>query len=74
MDISEIASPRRVQIGLARMHYEAGERRDFLPDFVARLQNSGADVILEAGYGSGMGYSEQDYWRCAARPKSKFAR
>ncbi len=67
MDISEIASPRRVQIGLARMHYEAGERRDFLPDFVARLQNSGADVILEAGYGSGMGYSEQDYLHAASQ-------
>jgi alanine dehydrogenase len=43
------------------MHYEKGERRDFLPDFVARLHMRGAQVLLEHGYGEGMGYSAQDY-------------
>jgi alanine dehydrogenase len=50
-----------LKIGLARMHYEKGERRDFLPDFVARLALHGAHVVLEDGYGSLMGYSQQDY-------------
>ena len=34
-------------IGLPRMHKEAGERRDFLPAFVARLHQLGASVVLE---------------------------
>jgi alanine dehydrogenase len=54
-------SSQYLKFGLARMHYETGERRDFLPDFVARLVNRGAEVLLEEGYGSGMGYSQQDY-------------
>src|SRR5512134_3237564 len=48
-------------IGMARMHAEFGERRDFLPSFVARLVRRGAKVILEHGYGSGMGFTEEDY-------------
>lgn len=44
------------------MHKEAGERRDFLPDFVGFLDRAGAQsIVIEAGYGSGMGLSEQDY-------------
>lgn len=50
-----------IRIGLARMHQEAGERRDFLPEFVADLANCGAQIILEHGYGSGIGLSEDDY-------------
>lgn len=49
------------RIGLPRMHMEAGERRAFLPDFVAKLEKNGASVVLEQGYGSGMGLSESDY-------------
>jgi alanine dehydrogenase len=64
MDIID-STRYRLRFGLARMHYEAGERRDFLPDFVARLVNRGAEVFLEEGYGSGMGYSEQDYLHAA---------
>jgi alanine dehydrogenase len=52
---------RKPHFGLARMHYEENERRDFLPDFVKYLQHNGAQVLLEDGYGSGMGYSHQDY-------------
>lgn len=51
----------RITIGMARMHVEFGERRDFLPSFVARLIRRGANLILEHGYGSGMGYTQEDY-------------
>ena len=57
-------------IGLARMHKEPGERRDFLPKFVARLNRLGANITLEYGYGSGMQYVEEDYLRLA--PSVKF--
>ncbi len=59
-----------ITIGMARMHAEFGERRDFLPEFVARLVRRGAKVVLEYGYGSGMGLTEEDY-RSAA-PKIQF--
>lgn len=48
-------------IGLARMHYEFGEKRDFLPNFVAMLGKLNPKVFLEYGYGSGMGYTEENY-------------
>jgi alanine dehydrogenase len=51
----------KVTIGLARMHYEFGEKRDFLPSFVSRLGKTDAKIILEFGYGSGMGFTEEDY-------------
>ena len=43
------------------MHKEAAERRDFLPDIVARLAACGAEVAVERGIGSGMGYRDEDY-------------
>jgi alanine dehydrogenase len=52
-------------IGLPRMHVEFGERRDFLPTFVADLEKRGAHVFLEYGYGSGMGFTEGDYEKVA---------
>lgn len=60
-----------ITIGLARMHAEFGERRDFLPSFVTRLIRRGARVILEHGYGSRMGFNEQDYQNAA--PDVQFA-
>jgi alanine dehydrogenase len=60
-----------INIGMARMHAEFGERRDFLPSFVARLIRRGANVVLEHGYGAGMGFTEEDY-RTAA-PDLQFA-
>jgi len=57
----------KLSIGLARMHQESGERRDFLPDFVANLVKSGAEVFLEHEYGSGMGFNEADYRSAAPR-------
>lgn len=50
-----------ITVGLPRMHQEAGERRDFLPEFAAHLASFGARVVLEHGYGSSMGLSEADY-------------
>lgn len=52
---------QKLTIGLPRINAEAGERRDFLPDFVAGLEKNGAQVVLEYGYGSGMELSETDY-------------
>jgi alanine dehydrogenase len=61
----------KLRLGLPRMHKEAGERRDFLPPFVADLRKFGAAIVLEHGYGSGMGFTEADYLRVA--PTAKFA-
>jgi alanine dehydrogenase len=60
-----------ITFGLARMHVEFGEKRDFLPEFVARLERMGAQVFLEYGYGSAVGFSEADYRAIA--PKVTFA-
>ncbi len=51
----------RVTVGFPRMHREAGERRDFLPPLIGLLAANGADVYLETGIGSGMGYGDTDY-------------
>ena len=57
--------PDRIRIGLPQMYKEPGEKRDFLPTFVAWLHKQGAKVFLEHGYGSEMGYTEQDYLEAA---------
>jgi alanine dehydrogenase len=54
-----------ITIGLARMHVEFGERRDFLPSFVADLERRGAKVFLEYSYGSGIGFTEEVYQKVA---------
>jgi len=51
----------KIHIGLPQMHKEPGEKRDFTPAFVAWLQKQGAQIVLEHGYGSEMGYSKADY-------------
>lgn len=51
----------RPTIGFPRMHKEAGERRDFLPPLIGLLAGLGAEVFVESGIGSGMGYSDLDY-------------
>jgi alanine dehydrogenase len=56
---------KRISIGLLNIIAEAGERRAFLPGFVAGLEKYGAQVFLEDGYGSGMGYTEDDYRKVA---------
>jgi len=60
-----------ITIGMARMHAEFGERRDFLPSFIARLSHRGANIFLEHGYGAGMGFTEENYRKLA--PKIQFA-
>jgi len=50
-----------IVIGMPRMHKESGERRDFLPRFVAEIQKRDANAVLEYGYGSGMGIEEKEY-------------
>jgi len=54
-----------ITFGLPRMHVEYGERRDFLPPLIADLEKRGAQVVLEYGYGSGMGFSEANYKKVA---------
>ncbi len=51
----------RISVGFPRMHKEPGERRDFLPPLVGLLAGIGAEVYVESGIGSGMGYSDLDY-------------
>lgn len=51
--------------GFARMHQEAGERRDFLPDTIGLLARLGASVCIERGYGAGLGLREDDYLQAA---------
>ena len=63
---------KRITIGLPRIHEEPGERRDFLPGFVAALVQYDAAVVLEEGYGSGIGYSEEAYLRTAANGSVRF--
>ncbi len=62
---------KKLSLGLARMHQEPGERRDFLPEFVADLACKEIDIFLEHGYGSGIGFSESDY--LAVAPGIRFA-
>jgi alanine dehydrogenase len=51
----------RLTVGFPRMHKEPNERRDFLPPLIGLLAASGAEVHVESGIGSGMGYTDLDY-------------
>jgi alanine dehydrogenase len=59
-----------LKLGFPRMKKEAGERRDFLPRLFTHLHKLGASIVLESGYGSGMGLAERDY--SVVVPKVKF--
>jgi alanine dehydrogenase len=53
------------------MHKEAGERRDFLPEFLRHLTEAGArDIVVEDGYGAGMGIRPDEY--LAVAPGTRF--
>ena len=52
------------------MHLEEGEKRAFLPEFIADLADYGFVVYVEDGYGGGMGFSNADY--LAAAPSINF--
>lgn len=57
-------------VGLPRMHKEVAERRDFLPEMVGHLGRIGArEVVLEEGYGSGLGISIDAYLRATSRAR-----
>jgi alanine dehydrogenase len=51
----------RLTVGFPRMHREPGERRDFLPPLVGLIAANGAEVHVETGIGSAMGYTDTDY-------------
>jgi len=51
----------RLTVGIPRMHREPSERRDFLPPLIGLLAANGAEVHVESGIGSGMGYTDVDY-------------
>ena len=61
----------KITVGLPRMHLEAGEKREFLPDFMEKLHRFGYEIVLEHNYGAGMGFSEEDYRKTA--PDLRFA-
>ena len=52
---------KRVTVGFPRMHREPSEKRDFLPPLIGLLSANGAEVHVESGIGSGMGYTDTDY-------------
>lgn len=57
-------------VGLPRMHEEAGERRDFHPDLVRWLDQRGAsEIVLEQGYGNGMGVAGAAYLEASERAR-----
>jgi len=56
-----MTTPRRLTVGFARMHREPSERRDFLPPLIGLLAANGAEVHVESGIGSQMGYTDLDY-------------
>lgn len=50
-----------LSLGLPRIRIEPAEVRDFLPPFVQRTVEAGAQALIETGYGSGMGFRDEDY-------------
>jgi alanine dehydrogenase len=56
-----MTSERQLTFGFPRMYNEPGERRAFLPPLIGLLADMGVDVFVEAGSGTGMGYSDDDY-------------
>ena len=50
-------------VGLPRMHKEKSEKRDFLPQFLKDLNKYSVKVVLEEGYGTGLGISPDEYIR-----------
>jgi alanine dehydrogenase len=51
----------KITVGLPRMHLEASEKREFLPEFIENLHSFGYQIMLENNYGAGMGFSEDNY-------------
>ncbi|MEO5918510.1 MAG: hypothetical protein ABIQ17_03015 [Candidatus Limnocylindrales bacterium] len=62
-----MTNEQHLTIGFPRMYNEPGERRAFLPALMALLASLDVEVYVEAGSGSGMGYSDDDYRAGSAR-------
>jgi len=56
-----VTTSSRLTVGFPRMHREPSERRDFLPPLIGLLAANGAEVHVESGIGSEMGYTDLDY-------------
>lgn len=57
-------------LGFPLMHLEAGERRAFLPCLMNDLEAAGAQqIVVEEGYGDGMGIPIQQYLAASTRVK-----
>ena len=52
---------QRLTLGLPKIHNEPGEVRDFHPGIVRVALGTGAEVLIESGYGSGLAHIDQDY-------------
>ena len=57
-------------IGFPHMELEAGEKRVFLPDFIQRMAELGANVMIEEGYGSRSGFDKAEFRQ--GNPKISF--
>jgi len=62
-----MTTERQLTFGFPRMYNEPGERRAFLPPLIGLLADMGVDVFVEAGSGTGMGYSDDDYLATSPR-------
>lgn len=61
---------KALTVGLPRLHKEKNEQRDFLPtlvEFLAGLEVP--DIVIEPGYGSGLGLSMDQYLSKSARAR-----
>lgn len=57
-----------ITVGLPRTHKEAKEHRDFLPSLIRHLDRLGAaEIMVEEGYGSGMGVPIERYLEVSGR-------
>ena len=56
-----MAGERGLTIGFPRMYNEPGERRAFLPSLIGLLARMDVEVVVEAGSGAGMGYTDDRY-------------
>lgn len=50
-----------VTVGFLKIRNEPEEVRDFLPSLAGVARRAGAEVLVESGCGSGMGYKDADY-------------
>jgi len=50
-----------LSLGLPRIRNEPAEVREFLPLFVREIAETGSEILIETGYGNGMGFRDEDY-------------